>query len=177
MYIWVGIKVEDQLEDIKVKAQKIEKEVGFVNSNFTLPLHISLKISFQIKDSDYEIYAEEIRNIYRNTKPFEVKVRGLEYENVIAWIRMEKSEQLENLSTQINMLMLKKYGVPLHEYDTDFKFHTTMFSDENEKKVKSAFDMLKDSPIPQSLWANKFLIGASPSGKLGTYKVIEEIIV
>ena len=92
MYIWVGIKVEDQLKMVKAQAQRIENEIGFDHSNFTLPLHISLKISFPIEDAKYEIYAEEIRKIYRNTKPFEIKVRGLELENHIAWIRMEKSK-------------------------------------------------------------------------------------
>ena len=177
MYIWVGIKVEDQLKMVKAQAQRIENEIGFDHSNFTLPLHISLKISFPIEDAKYEIYAEEIRKIYRNTKPFEIKVRGLELENNIAWIRMEKSKALESLSTQINMVMLEKYGVQLHEYDMDFKFHTTMFMDDNESKVKSAFDKLKDYPIPSILLANKFVIGVSPLGKLGTYKVIEEINV
>ena len=177
MYIWVGIKVEDQLKMVKAQAQRIENEIGFDHSNFTLPLHISLKISFPIEDAQYEIYAEEIRKIYRNTKPFEIKVKGLELENNIAWIRMEKSKALESLSTQINMVMLEKYGVQLHEYDMDFKFHTTMFMDDNESKVKSAFDKLKDCPIPPILLANKFVIGVSLAGKLGTYKVIEEINV
>ena len=177
MYIWVGIKVEDQLKMVKAQAQRIENEIGFDHSNFTLPLHISLKISFPIEDAQYEIYAEEIRKIYRSTKPFEIKVRGLELENNIAWIRMEKSKALERLSTQINMVMLEKYGVQLHEYDMDFKFHTTMFMDDNESKVKSAFDKLKDCPIPSILLANKFVIGVSPLGKLGTYKVNEEINV
>ena len=44
MYIWVGIKVEDQLKMVKAQAQRIENEIGFDHSNFTLPLHISLKI-------------------------------------------------------------------------------------------------------------------------------------
>ena len=54
MYIWIGINVSDQLLTVGEKARQIENEIGFVNSNFTLPLHVSLKISFPVEDALFD---------------------------------------------------------------------------------------------------------------------------
>ena len=46
MYIWVGADVDSQLGEIKELTNDTEKALGIVPSVLTLPLHISLKISF-----------------------------------------------------------------------------------------------------------------------------------
>ena len=52
MYVWVGIDVDSQLQKIKSKTRKLEQDIGFLHSNLTLPLHISLKMPFEIDASD-----------------------------------------------------------------------------------------------------------------------------
>lgn len=47
MYIFLGIDVDNQFAEIKNKATIIDKNIGFKNSCFTLPSHISLKASFK----------------------------------------------------------------------------------------------------------------------------------
>ena len=69
----------------------------------------------------------------------------------------------------------KKYGVPLHEYDMDYKFHTTLFMDSDTDKMNAAYDAIKNEPVPKTLRADRFIIGTSPSGALGTYSVYKEI--
>ena len=46
MYIFVGINVEKTLENIGRKVNEINDNLGYEHS--TLPLHISLKMSFEI---------------------------------------------------------------------------------------------------------------------------------
>ena len=176
MFVWTGIDVDGQLADIKSKAQEIERKIGFENSNFTLPLHVSLKISFQIEDSLFDSVKADIISIFDESDSFEIDVRGIEYENNICWIRMERNNSLDGIHDRLNSVMLEKYGIPLHEYDLDYKFHTTLFMDSDFGKVARAYDMLGDVYIPSKLLADKFVIGTSEKGALGTYRVVYEYI-
>ncbi len=176
MYIWLGIDVDSQLKEIKEEAKKIEKEIGFMHSNFTLPLHISLKISFDINDNLTDQLITDISNFFNTIKPFDIQVEGIEHDNTITWIRMKNNKYLNLIHDELNKFLLEKYCVPLHEYDLDYKFHTTLFMDEDSSRVKKAYDSVKEINVPLKLMANKFLIGKSKEGKLGTYKVFKEII-
>lgn len=175
MYIWLGINVDGQLGDVKKKAKEIDKELAFTNSCFTLPLHISLKMSFAIDDAKFSEIAADIENYYSSVESFEIDVRGIENEQVIVWIRMHECEGLNEIHDALNDLLLKKYGIGLHEYDTDYKFHTTLFMDSDGEKINAAFERVKDTPIPKRLVADRFVIGTSQGGALGTYSVYKEI--
>ena len=45
----------------------------------------------------------------------------------------------------------------------------------DEEKIRSAYDMIKSVYLPKQISVNKLLIGVSESGKLGSYRVIKEI--
>ena len=171
MYIWVGIDVDEQLQEIKQKGLAVEKEIGFELSNFNMPLHISLKISFEVPDGKYGSISHDILNLFKNTPAFDIPVKSIDYEGCIAWIRMGECPKLRKFSTRLNNMLLEQYGIPLHEYDTDYKFHTTLFIHEDEEKVKRGYEALKDFPLPSTLRAHRFAIGTSDEGKPGTYKV------
>lgn len=174
MFIWTAIDVDEQLLDIKREAKRIEKVIGFQESNITLPMHISLKISCSIPDEKYDEVVGYINELFENIPKFEIKVNRVELHENIAWIAMESNEYLEMLHTSLDKLFWEKYQIQPHKFDLDFKFHTTLFLDGDEAKVKEAFLMIKDIELPETLTANKFVIGMSPEGKIGTYKVMEE---
>ena len=48
MFVWIGINVLDELNSAQSAGERIEKEVRTKSSFFNFPLHISLKISFEI---------------------------------------------------------------------------------------------------------------------------------
>lgn len=175
MFIWLGIDVDNQLLEIKKKANIIEKELNFNHSNFTLPFHISLKMSFNLDDSLFEKVLDDVLSIYQAIKPFEVEVKGIENNHTICWIRMKENEKLNEIHDLLNKHFLEKYNIPLHEYDLDYLFHTTLFMDEDENKINQAYLLIKNSSLPKLLRVNKMIIGGSPSGALGTYKVFKEI--
>ena len=176
MFIWLGIDVDDQLQGVKKKAMEIEQGIGFEKSNFTLPYHISLKISFEVNEMTFDDVVKDISEIYTKVQPFDVFVKGIELENSISWIMMHKNYHLDILHDSLNKILLEKYGVPLHEYDTDYKFHTTLFMDENADKVVAAYGLIRGEILPERLIANKFVIGVSSTGEFGTYRVIKEIL-
>ena len=175
MYIWVGIEVESQIAEIKKSAFEIEKKIGFENSNFTLPMHISLKISFPVDDSVANDVIYDIEQLYRLVTPFEIDVDRIEcYEN-ISWIRYKQNDKIDEIHDRLNAMLFEKYGVGLHEYDCDYKFHTTLFMENNEEKIRMAYEMIKNVYLPKMISVNKLLIGVSESGKLGSYRVFREV--
>lgn len=177
MYIWVGINVDGQLSEIREATQKAESEIGVDNSNFTLPLHISLKISFKIEDELFDEVVQDIVEIYERVVPFDIFVDCIELHDNISWILMKRNENLVSLSDEINTLMLKKYNVPLYEYDLDYKFHTTLFMEDRCERVRAGYEKIKNIKVPSRLRAEKFLIGTSETGSLGTFKIYKEISV
>ncbi|MBE6547636.1 MAG: hypothetical protein E7667_01980 [Ruminococcaceae bacterium] len=175
MYIWTGIDVDSQLGNIKSAAKQIESDIGFANSNFTLPFHISLKMSFCVDNSIYADVINTILDYYKQIKPFDIEVAGIEKEETIVWIRMKESPTVNLIHDDLNRILLEKYNVPLHEYDMDYKFHTTLFMDSDTTKTDRAYNKIKSEKVPTSLRVEKILIGTSETGALGSYKVTHNI--
>ncbi len=177
MFIWVGIDVDSQFQDVKNRALSIDRELAFENSCFTLPMHISLKMSFPIKIAEKEAIIKTISDYYGSIEPFEVQIKGIEKDEEIIWIRMQENERLSKISYDLNHILQEKYQIGLHEYDLDYKFHTTLFMDDNREKIDLAFEKIKSCCLPQKLYANTFVIGVSNSGDLGTYSIYKTIIL
>ncbi len=175
MYIWTAIDIDNQLNNILPTAKEIEQNLAFKNSAFTLPFHISLKISFWIEDSDYLSVIKTLTAYYKTLSPFEIKIKGIEIENNIVWIKMDENGALNKIHNELDQLLMQKHGVSRHAFDLDFKFHTTLFLDDDSNKILTAFNQIKNLKLPSSLRANKFIIGSSKTGKIGSYKVTNSV--
>lgn len=175
MYVFLGIDVDNQFSEIKNKAQLIDKSIGFQNSCFTLPLHISLKASFKIDDSSFDNIIEEVINYYLSIQPFKIDIYKLEmYDNII-WIRMCRNKELDKVHDDLNKILLENYNIGLHEYDFDYKYHTTLFMDNNSDSIKEAYNLINKVELPKSIIASEFIIGVSETGELGSYNVYKRI--
>lgn len=172
MYIWVGANIDNQLIEIKNNAKEIENIVGFSNSNFTLPLHISLKISFHVDDEIGSKVIDTITQYYNTLKPFTIEIKEIEKHTSIIWIKMKENNEIKKIHDELDEILLKKYKIELHPYDLNYQFHSTLFMDENKEKLNKAYDLLKNISVPSTLLLNNFLIGTSQNGIIGTYKVI-----
>lgn len=175
IHIFLGIDVENQFTEIKDKAREIDKNIGFKNSCFTLPLHISLKASFEIDKSIFNQVIEEVVNYYLSIQPFKITILNLEsYDNII-WIRMNRNKTLDKVHDELNQNLLEKYKIKLHEYDLDYKYHTTLFMDNNPDIIKEAYEQINNIGLPKYLTANQFIVGVSETGELGSYKIYKRI--
>ena len=96
------------------------------------------------------------------------------YDNII-WIRMKRNTYLDKVHDELNSILLEKYNIKLHEYDLDYKYHTTLFMDSNKDSIKEAYNLVKEVDLPQNIKANQFIIGTSETGELGTYKIYKRI--
>ena len=177
MYIWVGINVEEQLKDARMAVDRVFDKIDISNVTCQLPLHISLKISFEIQNDVFNDVLNDIVSIYEAQNPFKIYVKGIEKHENIEWIRMYSNSEIEELATKLNLMLKEKYNIPLHEYDLDFIFHTTLFMDDEAEKINTAHTLLGDVYLPEVLIANTFVIGLSNTGESGTYRVYRTIEV
>lgn len=177
MFVWVGINIEEQLKETRRAVDGVFEKIDISNVTCQLPLHISLKISFEIENALFESVLDDITSMYKAHEPFEIAVRGIEKLENIEWIRMYSNEKVETLATELNAMLREKHGIPLHEYDLDFIFHTTLFMDDDAEKINAAHTLLGNLALPKNLIANTFVIGTSETGKNGTYRVYKTVEV
>ena len=177
MYIWIGIDVDDQLASVKQRTLEIEQRIGFEHSNFTLPLHVSLKISFKVEDSVSGEVIDAILQYYKGIESFEIEVSGIEIENTIVWIRYHGNETLNRIHDDLNRILLEGYGVPLHVYDLDYKFHTTLFMDDDAEKIAAAHREIREMTLPKRVRVKALLLGTSKSGTLGSFRVAHRVLL
>ena len=177
MFVWVGINVEEQLKETRMAVDRVFEKIDISNVTCQLPLHISLKISFEIENELFESVLNDIISVYEAQKPFNVDVKGIEKHDNIMWIRMYSNKEIEALATSLNVMLKEKYNVPLHEYDLDFIFHTTLFMDGDKEKINAAHQLFGNVNLPKTLVANKFVVGKSETGENGTYRVYKTVEV
>lgn len=173
MYIWTGADVNDQLETLCSVKHEAETALGL--QDFKLPLHISLKMSFLVPDDQIDAVMECLTAYCYSLSPILVPVRGLEKENGIVWLRYGECPELSTMHDQLNVLMQDRFGIALHPYDSDFIFHTTLFMDQDNDKLAHAYEMVRSIPLPTTLRVSRCLIGMSPSGKPGDYRIVRTV--
>ncbi len=175
MYIWVAIDVNEQVGQLREKAENYVSTHGLSSPTLTLPFHISLKISFQIPDNRCQEAMQDIREFLKSLKPFSIVAREIEQNGPIIWIAMEENTELTYIHKRLDEMLLEKYGVAQHAFDKAFLFHTSVLMIDHEEQLLRAFHTMKDSNIPKVLKAETFIIGSSETGQAGTYRVNEEI--
>lgn len=177
MYLWFAIDVNRYYEYLKERVKEIEDIVKYDNTNLSLPYHISLKISFEVDDSIKNDVIQTAEEFYKTLKPFNISVKCIEKYGIICWIRYLNNDYLESISRNLNSLLKEKYDIELHPYDKDFIFHTTLFMDNDVSKIEKSYEMIKDVKLPTNLLTDRYIIGYSLTGKVGSYKVLKEIQV
>ena len=177
MHIWLGIDLDDQLHNLKTLRDQTRAQLGLPVDNPNFPMHVSLKISFQIDDALVQNVVQDVIEYFATLTPFEIHVDKLECHPNIAWMLYKPCQPLMDISTHLNNFLLTKYNVPLHEYDTDFKYHSTLFLDGTPEQIAQGFGVLKQYPLPQKVTANTFCIGMSTTGANYTYRVTHRVAV
>lgn len=177
MLVWLGIDINSQLLEVRKSVEEVNHELNFNSLSLSLPLHISLKMSFEIEESFFNNIVEDVSAYYLSLKPFYIKLRGIQkYDNII-WIRMENNNELDNLHSTLVALLQNKYNITPHEYDLDFRFHSTLVMDDDKETISQAYDRIKDIPIPKEVVADTFAIGYSNTGELGSYYIYKEFVI
>jgi 2'-5' RNA ligase len=174
MYLWIAVDLEDQLQEVREELVRVERLICSNDPALTLPLHTSLKISFEVDDK----YANEVRSAVRQylsaLQSFQIAPERVESTGKLTWIRMKESRELSQIHGALDLIMEEKFGVPQHVFDRDFIFHTTLFAATDPHKLEKILNLPK---LPELLTVRSFIIGSSRSGTAGTYSVDETITI
>ena len=175
MFLWIGCKLPESFSsELRAHCCRAEHFQQLDTSGFTLPQHVSLKISFETDRPDEIIHY--ISQLLSGQQPFHIRPLSVSREGNILWISFEPDTPLKDLHALLDQKLLQNFGIPQHSFDRNFLFHSTVFMGAPEllEQTKLHFDRF---PLPEHLPIDTFLIGISETGKSGTYRVIRNIKV
>ena len=176
MYIWVGCQLPQDFEKaLRQRCRKENADLSLVETAFHLPQHISLKISFDAGDN-WKAVLDWLKDWCKKQQPFAVKLKSPEQVPGVLWIPAEENETLRKLHQDLDQQLEARFGIPQHLFDKDFRFHSTLFLDA-EDKLTAMYDRLKDLTFPENLRVNTFLLGISEDNAPGTHRIVGEISV
>ncbi len=174
MYIWIGCELPEAFENaLRQKCLQENEGLGLDTAAFSLPQHISLKISFETERAGEVL--SFLQDFLAAQPSFSVALERIEQIPGILWLCAARNPVLENLHRALDEALLHRFGIPRHPFDRTFLFHSTLFLDENGEKLAQMARAMADFPLPAHLQIDRFLLGTSPDGKAGTYRVVARV--
>ena len=176
MHIWIGCRLHEEFE--KELRTRCERECGDLALDavaFTLPQHISLKISFDAGEG-YEKVLDTVEAILRREEKFYVNPKDMEVMGNILWITFRENKTLRRLHDLLDWELAQGFGIGQHPFDRNFRFHSTLYFGEPET-LRQAQRRLAAFPLPEELAVDTFLLGISPDGTPGSYRVVRQVTV
>ena len=176
MHIWIGCKLPADFEtELRGHCLAANQSIGLDTAAFSLPQHISLKISFDVPD--HQAVLTVLMAFLSAQQPFSVRLGHAEQFGNILWLPAEENTALQQLHAQLDALLERRFGIPQHEFDKGFLFHSTLFIDENAEKLAAMKSAMNSFPLPSELQIDTFLLGLSPDVTAGSYRVVRTVEV
>lgn len=176
MYLWIGCKLPEEFAlPLRQQCLMQNTAIGLDTAAFALPQHISLKISFPT-----ERWAEILswlEQYLSRQQPFEAELLPPQRQGNILWLPVAENPVLQRLHRELDQNLQAQFGIPQHEFDKCFQFHSTLFMDTDGAKLDRMRQALLPLAIPCTLTVDTFLLGASETGAPGSYRVLREISV
>ena len=174
MYLWIGCKLPADYEtEIRTLCLQKNESLGLNTVAFSLPQHISLKISFDSPDTEKMI--THLETFFAKLPPFEVKIKALDQMGSILWLTVEENPVLQNLHHELDRILEHQFQIPQHPFDCNFQFHSTLFLDDDTEKIGKMAGALESHCFARTLQVDTILLGTSPTGTAGDYRVVKEI--
>lgn len=176
MYIWVGCKLPEAFEqEIRSCCLELNKEIGLDTVAFSLPQHVSLKISFQ--SERYQEIIEDLTAYLAAQEPFSLRIQSAQQAGNILWMPVAENQNLDRLHKELDARLENRFGIGQHEFDKCFLFHSTLFMDSDAERIAQMRDALAKFPIERELRTDTFLLGLSETGKPGECRIVRQIKV
>lgn len=176
MYIWVGCKLPESFErEIRSICLEQNQALGLDTVAFSLPQHVSLKISFQ--SEEYAQILDFLEAFLKEQAPFSLQILAAQQEGNILWLPVAENEILSRLHDQLDALLEDHFGIPQHPFDKTFLFHSTLFMDADTEKIGKMQALLAPFSLQQTLIVDTFLLGLSGTGKPGQCRIVRQIKV
>lgn len=176
MYIWAGCKLpEGYSEYVRSICNDLNQDIGLDTAAFSLPQHVSLKISFFTDDEKAQTVLDFLAAFLSEQAPFSLTVTEAEQLEGILWLRIAENTRLQFLHEQLDSLLEARFQIPQHPLDRCFVFHSTLFQDSRTEKIGEMLQKLQGISFSQTLPIDTLLLGVSTDGTPGTCKIVREI--
>ena len=176
MYIWIGCKLPADFEkELRGHCLEANRQIGLDTVAFSLPQHVSLKISFGT--SEHERVLAALTDYLSAQQAFSIRLNPAEQFGTILWLPVAENSTLGQLHNELDDLLYTRFGITQHEFDKSFLFHTTLFLDKRSEKLADMEHALSGFPLPTELQIDTFLLGLSSDGTNGSYRVVQTIEV
>lgn len=173
MYIWIGCALPTETErQIRTRCLACNEVLGLDTVAFSLPQHISLKISFETDAP--ETVLNWLERLLREEQEFYVNLMKPELAGNVLWLPAERNQTLERLHETLDRELDERFGIRQHPYDRGFLFHSTLFLAADTEKLAAMREKLAEF-APGRCLVDGFWLGVSESGKAGTYRVVKQI--
>ena len=173
MYIWIGCAVPEAFAaPLRSFCQAHNRDLGLNTAAFALPQHISLKISFETREPELVLALLE-ENLSREQR-FVAEFTEIQRMGSVLWLSVGENPHLQRLHQQLDTLLRDRFGIPLHRFDLDFQFHSTLFIDSDEMKLEEMRHRIENYPIATPMTIDTCLLGTSPDGSPGSYQVVRK---
>ena len=168
-YIWIGCLLPEEFQkDLRWLCGEYNRELGLSTVAFDMPQHISLKISFQVEPERAEPVTEYLTQRLSRESPFWVRLGRVEQLQNILWLPVEENPVLGRLHDMLDRELWERFGIPQHEFDKCYRFHSTLYMDDNVEKVSQMADFLKDYIPEGPLKVEAFLTDITLDGTVDT---------
>lgn len=177
MFLWIGLGIDKENEEfIRDYCRKINRKYNVNEQSFTLPQHISLKTSFNTEY--YQSIINDFKSIFKNNKKMNFRISDIEMVPGVIWLNIKPISELREYHNLILNHLKEKYNIEKTGFDGEnFKFHSTMFQDVDDKEnVCTLYENIdKKLLLNKELLINRLYFGISEIGRVGTYRVIDYI--
>ena len=174
MYLWVGCRLPEAFEQsIRSHCLALNETIGLNTVPFSLPQHISLKISFDAGEQ-YPQIIQWLETALISHSKFYVNLLPPEQTGNILWLPAAENPHLIQLHAMLDKELEDRFGITQHPFDKAFLFHSTLFMDENTQKLSQMASKLTSMTFPEPLQVDRFLIGISADGKTDI-RIIREL--
>ena len=174
MFVWLGISLKNELFDFSKDIIEFANENNINTPLNNLPIHVSLRISFEIDNTLFSKLEKELTEFANSLSPFNIEFEKIESVNHILWIKCKPSKELTNTHDNLCELLNEKYNIAWHELDRNFIFHSTLFMDEPQI-IEKYYNKISKFKIADSVISNEILIGISENGEPNTYQIYKTI--
>ena len=176
MYIWIGCRLPQSFETaLRQFCRQANADLQLSEAAFQLPQHISLKISFDAGDH-WQAVIERLKSWCNAQRPCTVSLQSPQQVPGVLWLPVAENDTLRKLHRDLDALLETEFHIPQHPFDKDFRFHSTLFQDADEK-LAQIYPRLTDLHFPEPLGINTFLLGIAQENAPGAYRVTEQITV
>lgn len=180
MYLWVGAILDNKIEnEIRNIANKLNENYGLSTVAFSLPQHISLKISFEC--DNYKKVIQFIKSQLNSISSFDVEIIDItKIDGGLIWLDINENETLRSIHNLLNISLLNKFDIPLKNFDgKDFKFHSTLFFDSKINYIHQPIidDFKSQFIFPKKCLINKIDFGIANTLTAGEFTVVDSLIL